>query len=150
MNPVTFDRDTSLGYVVNHLARVFEQALYRRIVPHGARPGQFPVLLCLWAEEGLTQAELTRRLAIEQPTMANTLKRMERDGLIVRRPDARDGRRALVYLTDRGRDLQAVLTGQAAEVNGIAGADVSEEEKALFLDLARRMIARLEADQPDT
>lgn len=72
----------SLGYQVNHLARMLAQALRERIAPLGVVPGQFAQLLVLHEQDGLTQAQLCERVRIEQPTMANTLARMERDGLI--------------------------------------------------------------------
>jgi DNA-binding MarR family transcriptional regulator len=41
------------------------------------------------------------QVSIDQSTMAHTLKRMERDGLVRRLPDPLDGRRAIIWLTDR-------------------------------------------------
>ena len=51
----------------------------------------------------LSQTALARWASVEQPTMANTLNRMERDGLIVRTPDPDDRRSALISLTKLGR-----------------------------------------------
>ena len=48
-----------------------------------------------------TQAELLDLIGIEQPTMAFTLRRMERDGIIERSPDPEHGRKSLVKLTAR-------------------------------------------------
>ncbi len=141
-----FDRQQSPGHVVNYLARLFARALYRRIGPHGVTRGQFPILLMLWEREGVTQTELAERLAVEQPTMANTLKRMERDGLIRRVPDREDRRQARVHLTPRGRKLEEALTASARETNAAALAGLRTEERTLFLDLARRMVANLEQD----
>src|ERR687894_2466440 len=109
VDAMKFDRQQSPGHLINYLARLFAGALYRRIGRHGVTRGQFPVLLMLWEQEGATQTQLAERLAVEQPTMANTLKRMERDGLIVRVPDAEDRRQARIYLTPRGRALEEVL-----------------------------------------
>lgn len=141
-----FDRHQSTGHQINYLARLFAQALYRRIGPHGVTRGQFPVLLMLWEQEGATQAQLAERLAVEQPTMANTLKRMERDGLIARVPDAEDRRQARIHLTPRGRGLEQVLTDAARETNAAALAGLDEEERQLLLGLARRVIQNLERD----
>lgn len=141
-----FDRQKSAGYLVNYTARLFAQALYRRIAPHGITTGQFPVLLMLWEQEGATQTQLAERLAVEQPTMANTLKRMERGGLIGRVPDPADRRQARVHLTERGRGLREVLTASARETNAVALAGLSAEETEQFLALARRVIRNLERD----
>jgi DNA-binding MarR family transcriptional regulator len=143
---MAFDRQKSAGYLVNYLARLFARALYRRIAPHGVTRGQFPVLLVLWEREGATQAGLAERLAVEQPTMANTLKRMERDGLIERVPDPNDRRQALINLTPRGRELEEALTASAREANAAALAGLSPEERTQFLALARRVVASLEQD----
>ena len=141
-----FDRHQSPGHVVNYLARLFAKALYRRIGPHGVTRGQFPVLLLLWEEEGWTQTELAERLAVEQPTMANTLRRMERDGLIERIPDPEDRRQARVHLTRRGRKLEEVLTASARETNAVALEGLSAAETAQLMGLARRMVVNLEQD----
>ena len=143
---MSLDRRQSPGYVVNHLARLFAQALYRRIRPHGVSLGQFPVLLALWEREGVTQTQLADGLAVEQPTMANTLKRMERDGLIQRVPDPDDRRQARIHLTPRGRELEAVLTASAREANAAALAGLEPEETRQFLALAHRIAANLEQD----
>ena len=81
-----FEKNDSAGYLINHLARIFAQALAREIKPLGLAPGQFMVLLELWREDGLTQRDLVARLDVEQATLANTLSRMERDGLVRRAP----------------------------------------------------------------
>ena len=145
-----FDRHQSPGHVVNYLARLFAKALYRRIGPHGVTRGQFPVLLVLWEQDGWTQTQLAERLAVEQPTMANTLKRMERDGLIERVPDPEDRRQARVHLTPRGRELEEVLTVSARETNAVALEGLSAEERAQLMSLARRMIVNLEGDARGT
>lgn len=123
----TIWRERSLGYMVNVAARALEQALHRRIAPHGVVPGQFPALLALYERGGRTQAELCVDVRIEQPTMARTLARMERDGLIERRPDPDDGRRSLVFLTPRGRRLVPMLQAEADEENAIAGRGTDPE-----------------------
>ncbi|HST63241.1 MAG TPA: MarR family transcriptional regulator [Longimicrobium sp.] len=143
---MSFDRNQSAGYVVNYLARSFAQALFRRIRPHGVTTGQFPVLLALWEREGVTQTQLAENLAVEQPTMANTLKRMERDALIQRVPDPEDRRQSRIHLTPRGRELEEVLTGCANDANAAALAGFSAEERDTFLALARRIVRNLERD----
>lgn len=140
-----FSRRTSLGYQVNLLARLFEQALRRRIAVHGVVPGQFPALLALYEQEGRTQSELCQLVRIEQPTMANTLNRMQRDGLVSRSPDPADGRRSLVELTVRGRGLEQALIGAADSVNAEAADGLSDLEVETLLALLAKVAANLEA-----
>jgi DNA-binding MarR family transcriptional regulator len=134
-----FDRKQSLGYLVNQLARLFAQRLERRLATHGAPLGQFPLLLVLWEEEGLTQSEIARRLGFEQPTVANTLKRMIRDGLIETVPDPANRKQVLVTLTEKARQLRGPLTAEARAVNAEAAGALSPEE----IEALQRAILKL-------
>lgn len=145
--PTASFRDTSLGYQVNLLARLLEQALRRRIAPLGVVPGQFPALLALYDRDGQTQAELCRQVGIEQPTMANTLNRMQRDGLIHREPDPADGRRVQIRLSAEAHALRPALLAAAEAVNSTATGGLTTAEAGTLLDLLARVIPRLD-DQP--
>jgi DNA-binding MarR family transcriptional regulator len=139
------DRSESLGYQVNHLARLLEQHLRVRIARYGVVPGQFAQLLALYEEEPLTQRELCERVRIEQSTMAYTLQRMERDGLVRRAPDPADARRSFVTLTERARELQEPLYAAAREVNRLATRDMSEPEVAAVMSAVVKMIDNFES-----
>ena len=132
-------RTTSLGYQVNHLARLLEAALRVRIAPHGVAPGQFAQLLALYEQDGVSQSELCRAVQIDQSTMALTLRRMERDGLVSRRPSQQDRRQVEIWLTDHARALEATLVACAQNANAAATAGISEADLAT----AQRVIAHL-------
>ncbi|WP_108661095.1 MarR family transcriptional regulator [Acuticoccus kandeliae] len=142
-----FSKTTSAGYLSNHCARLFVQGFTARIAPFGLATGQFPVLLELWENDGLTQKELVERTDVEQATMANTLARMQRDGLITRTPHPTDGRAQLVWLTDHARTLQPLALAAANAQNRLALSDLSEAEREVFLDLLRRVVDTLRAAQ---
>ncbi|MGB9280585.1 MAG: MarR family winged helix-turn-helix transcriptional regulator [Pseudonocardiaceae bacterium] len=102
-------------------------------------------MLVLFEQDGLTQRELCELVRIEQPTMANTLQRMERDNLIRREPDPADGRRTRVVLTTRARDLEDHLVTAARDVNAVATGELSEDEVAAFMSTLSQIINNLEA-----
>lgn len=139
----TLPRNRSFGYQVNHLARLFARAITQRNQEIGIMPGQMPALLALLEEEGLSQKDLRERIQVEQPTLANTLNRMERDGLIERRGDPVDKRRSFIYLTDKARDAAKTVIANAKAVNRHATAGMSTEEKETALALIDRMIGNL-------
>jgi len=91
-----------LGLAVNTLGRNIVWSLSQRTARHGVLPGSYPVIAWLMHLGEATQSELSRLIGIEQPTMAVTLRRMERDGIVQRTPDPDHGRRSLVKLTPRG------------------------------------------------
>ena len=140
----SYDRNTSGGYVTNRAARLFVRALDRRLLNGSA--GQMPVFLALMDGSAYTQTELARLASVEQPTMANTLGRMERDGLIAREPDPNDRRSSLVSLNKLGRKRAAEAMTAALEVNEVGFAALDADERKVFFDLLHRVIAALEAD----
>lgn len=137
-------RQESLGYQVNQLARLLAHALAARIAPYGVVPGQFAQLLALFEQDGLTQRELCDRVRIEQATMANTLQRMQRDGLVRVVPDPDDRRRVRVYLTDQARAIEDDLVAAARAQNAATTAGLTDAEVTQYLDLTARLIGNLE------
>src|SRR2546430_13387725 len=85
------------------------QRLVMRIV------GRFP---------GIAAGRVAEILHVHPSTLTGILKRLESRGLLQRRTDPRDARRALFMLTPKGRKLDTVRTGiveQAGRRGGAAG-----------------------------
>lgn len=144
---MAFSKERSAGYLTNHAARLFAAGLARRMAPLGLAPAQFMVLLELWEEDGQTQARLVNRLDVEQATMANTLARMERDGLITRLANKADKRSRLVFLTNRARELREPAIRAATDQNNRALAGLSQTEGERFLEFLNRVIANMKRGQ---
>lgn len=122
----------SAGYLMNHIARQFAILLGEGLKPLGIAPAQFPILLELWQKDGLSQQELVERADLKQATIANTLARMERDGLITREPNPDDARSRLIMLTQQAR-LATKVHGncQSHQPNGFVGF-VGRRTEAVF------------------
>jgi DNA-binding MarR family transcriptional regulator len=136
-----FRPDDSLGFLVNRTARLMAQALGRRIAPHGVGIGQWAVLLFLYQADDRTQAELSRVVAIEPPTMVRTIDRMVRDGLVERRPDPKDARAVRIVLTPKSLALREPLLAAARSVNAEAMAALGSRSSKTMADL--RVLIRL-------
>ena len=135
-------KDQSAGYLMNHIARQFAILLSEGLKPLGIAPAQFPILIELWNKDGLSQQELVGRADLKQATIANTLARMERDGLITREPNPEDARSRLIMLTEHARALQSSSTEIAKAINQEALADLSADEQKLFLEMAQKIILK--------
>jgi MarR family transcriptional regulator for hemolysin len=138
------DTATSIGYLTNLAGRLLVRALERRL--NGGSAGPMPVFLALGDGKALPQKELARFAAVEQPTMANTLARMERDGLIAGEPDPNDRRSTLLRLTAEGRERAESALLAAGQTNMLALSALKPAERPVFIDMLKRVIARLEAD----
>jgi len=67
-----------------------------------------------------TTADLARREQITPQAMGGTIAGLEQGGLVMRRPDATDGRRSILGLTPAGQ--AAVRSGRSTIVDKIAAA----------------------------
>ena len=131
--------EDSLGYLANRAARSLAHQLAEELRPTGVAIGQWAVLMFLWARDGMSQAELSRVVAIEPPTMVRTVDRMVRDRLVTRVPDPADGRVARICLTERGRSLRDELVPKAAAVNARNLSRMTEREGRTL----RRLLGKL-------
>lgn len=136
-----FERSESALYLANQLAKGLSRALQKRASALGFSPGQFPVLLALWEEDGLTQRQLLDRLEVEQATLANTLARMERDGLIARSPHPNDRRAQIIALTERGRELEVLALDAASQADDEVFQGFRRFERELLKEYMRMAIA---------
>lgn len=114
---------------IGHVYRTFARLADGELRDLGFAMSQLPVLIALKKGEALTQAELARIAKVEQPSMAQLLNRMERDGLVQRAPDPDDKRIRVISLTasanrllPKARTLMDALNVEA--LRGFSPADV--------------------------
>ena len=132
------------GHLISLSARGFARLSEARLKPLGFGVGHLPVLVAL--QEGLadTQRDLARFAKIEQPSMAQLLARMERDGLILRTPDATDGRSSRIALTVAAQTRLPDACAALFEGNREALSGFTDEEAAQLVNLLSRVIANLD------
>jgi DNA-binding MarR family transcriptional regulator len=101
----------NLGFLLAKASQRWNELLWAGFSEHGfpeVRPSYGSVLVPLFEEDGLRMGEIARRSRLSKQTMTTMVRLAERDGLVVREPDAEDARATVVRLSDRGRDLRPV------------------------------------------
>lgn len=141
---MALNRDSSVGYLTNLAGRLLVRELERHLAPLGLSPGHMPVLLALEGGAALTQKALAERATVEQATMTATLTRMERDGLVTRRPNPEDGRSTLVALTPLALGKIAAVAQATMAINTLVLEQLTPQERQQFFALMKRIIAVLE------
>lgn len=141
---MAYDLSKSAVYLSSLLSKGFLRSFQARAHALGFAPGQFPILVELWNEDGLTQHELVARLQVEQATIANTLNRMERDGLVEKRKHPTDKRAQLIFLTRKGRALEPEAKAAASEADDALFGNFRLFERELMLEYMRRAIDNAE------
>jgi MarR family transcriptional regulator for hemolysin len=134
----------SAGHLVSRAQRLFAREADRRLKPLGLSAGYIPVILALAVKPVLSQKALVQYAAIEQPTMAATLARMERDGLVERRSHRADARTSLFRLTRLAKSKLPQFFKQLDEGNAVALAGLDPKGRNQFLNLLTKVIRNLD------
>jgi DNA-binding MarR family transcriptional regulator len=148
MSPTACAPESMVGFWLNLASRSLLRVLDGRLRPFGFSMSHLPVLRALAERGALSQKELARVARVEQPTMAEMLARMERDRVVQRETNPEDKRGSLTSLTRsaRGRLSKAAEAMIEGEREAMAG--LSAAERALLLDLLKRVVRNLEARDP--
>lgn len=132
------------GHLISLAARQFARLSEARLKPLGFGVGHLPVLVALQEGRAGTQRELALFARIEQPSMAEMLARMERDGHICRTPNPTDGRSSRISLTETSRARLPHACAVVFQGNREALSGFTDEEATQFVALLTRLIANLD------
>ncbi|MEP7027082.1 MAG: MarR family transcriptional regulator [Candidatus Eisenbacteria bacterium] len=112
---------------LNHALERLSSRMERRL---GVTAQQRFIVRCVGKYPGMTPGQLARILHLDPGTVSAALRRLERQELIERRRDPRDGRRVTLGLTPRGRMLDGMRggTAEAAVVRVLESSKPSETQ----------------------
>ncbi len=139
------DRGQSTGYLTNWAARLYARAIDIALSGTDVSSGMLPVFFALSGGEPRTQKEVAQAASVEQPTMAATLSRMERAGLIERTGHPTDRRSSLIRLSTKGRKQLLDVQRAVREVNEASLAGLAPADQARFREMLKRVIGNLDA-----
>ncbi|HUH24927.1 MAG TPA: MarR family transcriptional regulator [Brevundimonas sp.] len=125
------------------VARERQAPLYAR---YGLQQGEFDALATLrrsGAPEGLTPTALFEAAMMSSGGMTARIDRLEKAGLVERRPHPTDRRATLVRLTDKGFDLIETIMPEHEEATRDILAPLSLDEQKTLNALLARLIGGL-------
>lgn len=138
-----WDPDAAPSYWINQASRLLLRIFDARLKPHGFSMGQLPVLLQLGGGEVLSQREIAERSGLAQPTIAEMLARMARDGLLRREADPSDGRATRLSLERGARARVPAALAELVRGNEQAIAGLTDDEAATLVRLLQKVTANL-------
>lgn len=131
--------EKTASYQLIGVCRAHRNYAGQTLARHGLFPGQEWILLHLRGQQGLPHAELARRCDVEGPTLSKALRRMERVGLVERRPDPADARVSRIYLTEHGTAVCVEIDQIWADLEQTTIAGLTAEEQTVL----RRLLSQI-------
>lgn len=105
-----YNIEKSIGFL---LSKAYQRAwgiMREEIESYDLTPPQFGLLAFLWLQDGLTQVELSEKGQIDRTTVGGLIDRLEKLGLVERKPHPQDRRAYKIHLTSLGKSLEAPLS----------------------------------------
>jgi MarR family transcriptional regulator, organic hydroperoxide resistance regulator len=131
-----------LAYLLAQADRQVNRQLEARLKASGVAVEQWRILKVLSHKNGSSMGDLADAVLMNHPTLTKIMDRMVSSALVYRRPDPEDGRRVLIYLSDRGRELVAELDSMAIRHQAEIIHNYGNEKAAQLKHLLEHFILR--------
>jgi DNA-binding MarR family transcriptional regulator len=138
-----------VGYAASRASLELRKVFARRMEPLGLRVPEFTILTLVAGNGEVNQKQLGQALDISPPNMAATLDRMAERGWIERVRSTRDRRAQHIHLTAAGAAVAERARRIAATMEEPALAALSQAERALLIELLRKIALRIPAGGAD-
>jgi MarR family transcriptional regulator for hemolysin len=141
---IKYDLENSVGFVVNNTAKSFQRSLDIELRKNvGVTLSQWRVVRALVSQPGLTQKEIADKIGIEGATLVPVIDKMEKDGLLKRKPDLTDRRVNRIYLTSKADSLWKSMTECALKIRRSSTKNISEIDMKITLDTLHKISKNL-------
>jgi MarR family transcriptional regulator for hemolysin len=139
-----YDFENSVGFIVNNTAKSFQRSLDIELRRNaGVTLSQWRVVGSLVLQPGLTQKEIADKMGIEGATLVPVIDKMEKDGLLKRKPDLIDRRANRIYLTSKADSLWESMTECALKIRRSSTKNISDDDIQITLDTLRKISKNL-------
>lgn len=129
---------------ISHRLRRRSQAVQKTVGISEAQGRILDYILVEGTRRPVYPKDIEKEFDLRSSTVTGALTALETEGLIARVPDERDGRLKKLVFTPKADGIRAALQGEIEETEKRMLQGISEEEKAVFLELAERMLKNLE------
>ena len=123
----------------------FIRAYYRDCFPPGMSSQRFYVVGLCERDQGLNVSSVAHALQIDLPAVSALLSRMEKDGLVVRRPSPHNRREVLVFLTEEGHEVRERTFSRMGPAQEALMQYICEDDIEELKELVGRVRALVEA-----
>ena len=130
------------------LSHLIFQKSYNVMQEQGIYPGQIPFFKILSEQDGLSQREIAEALRISPPSVTVSIKRMEKNGLVERKPDEKDQRITRIYLTEKGKQLDIQVKQALKKMEDELLEGFQESEVCLLRRFFQHMIENVQKTMP--
>lgn len=138
------DLEQSLFFLIKRTLRTFRGYMHRSFAKAGydVTIEQWKVLRHLWCKDGQRQQDLADVVHKDKTGITRIVDSMEKRNLVVRIPDRSDRRQKLIYLTNKGKELQGELMQLIQNIYLDAEQGIEPE----YLDILKKVLTEINSN----
>lgn len=133
--------EESIGFVSYRTSLSIKQYILKQFKEHGfdTTAEQFGVMVRIFKNDGLSQNQIAEKSFKQGPNITRIIDDLEEKGLVVRKQDASDRRKYLLFLSEEGINCVGSLLGIAREAYFSFSKDISEEDMLTTLNVLNKI-----------
>ncbi len=130
---------------ITKIARELNKYTIQTMKEDGIGTAEFDFIHLVRHNPGITQAQVREQLKIDKGAAARRAANLEEKGYLVRKPNPSDGRSQLLYATEKAESLKKSKAHIEAVFYEWLLDELSEEEKAQFVQTLDKLYLRSKA-----
>ena len=135
---------TDYTYIFAHIHKQSNIHLAPGLKEYGVNVGQFPHLMCVCDNPGLTQDEIAVKTRTDKSTVAKMIKQLVDSGFVRRSDNAEDKRSHFVFPTARALKIYPLIVREKRKWHDLLMSNFTQTERQIF-DV---LLAKLSSDLP--
>ena len=131
------------GHLIRRLSQQSNQVFQDEMKRIGAdvTSVQFAAMQAIDLHGEMEQSQIAQSIHYDKATIGGVIDRLEKRGWVERKANPKDRRAKLVTLTKEGRQALEAFTPVVKELQDQVVANLSSEERALFIKLAQKIVS---------
>ncbi|MGI0047250.1 MAG: MarR family winged helix-turn-helix transcriptional regulator [Nitrosotalea sp.] len=139
------DISDSIGTLIFLASKSIERAAEHEIKQKlGLTPSQWKVILALNMSDGLSQKELADKIYVDTSTLVPIIDKMEKNGLLERKPDLKDRRHNRLFLTKKAESTVDSIVEEIIQLRKLIYKGISKDEQESMRPHLKNMIDNAE------
>lgn len=135
----------SVGRLVSVLYRRNQVYLDAALKEYNLTASELAFIISLYKKDGISQEELSTRLAIDKAATANALRSLENKGYVSRTRNPQDRRANIIIITEYARRMEEGVRKQLRNWTNFLTEDMEEESVKTMFEVLEKMVKKVES-----
>ena len=137
-------KEKSMPALFMEINRQYGMRCMNRFRELGVQPGQMPIIMIVYGNDGCSQKEIAEHMGVKPPTVNVSIQRLEKAEIVYRKRDEKDQRIMRVYLTETGRKLVDEIREKSRTVEKVMFSNFSDTELCLLRRFFEQILDNME------